>query len=265
MNLFTRLERAIENAVEGLFGRGGGSVQPVEIARKLVRELEDHRRVSVGGRAFAPNVYTIWLAPKDLAELRAVQQALANELYEHLQRAAQERGFGFLGPLEVRLEEDTRLASGVVRVEAQFVQTEAEWSPGPPTTVSPGAPQGAAPTASDLGDTRFFRKSGSDAPPRQTILLLKVVEGPEVGRVIRVTAPTELGRSHDVHIRMNDYSVSRRHAAFDYDPKGWVVEDLGSTNGTEVNGERVTRCRLYTGDRLRVGNTLLEVRVESDT
>ncbi len=285
MNLLVRLERFLEGAVEGLFRRGQGPVQPTEIARRLVREMEDHRRVSLG-RVLVPNVYVVYLPPEDLEELTPFLATLQGELVRELDQAAAKQGHYLLGPLEVRLEAETRKGAGPLRIEARFAQ-EKGWGTGRPAgallpQLAPERPEeseglagserapGRSPAAEaePWGNTRIFaegraRLAGKATVPRQPqveALQLTVVEGPDAGLAILAAGRVEIGRGARADLRLSDPRVSRRHAALLPDGSGWRVRDLDSTNGTCLNGRPVREAPLRPGDRLQVGGSVIEVR-----
>ncbi|HEX6972677.1 MAG TPA: DUF3662 and FHA domain-containing protein [Limnochordia bacterium] len=236
VNFFIRLERMVEEAVEGLFRRGGGHLQPVEIARRLTRAMEDHRRVSVA-RVYAPNAFRIAVAPAEYEALRPFLATLERELKSYLSSVATRQGWSFVGPLSLEFAGLEGLAPVEVRVEAAFAEGEA-------------ADDGAL-----AGATRVF--SIDEGSPQ---LRLAVTAGPDAGREVAVCDGGCIGRQEQSELRLSDPKVSRRHARVERGPEGWVIIDLQSTNGTLVNGERIERRPLAVGDTVELGATRLEVR-----
>jgi hypothetical protein len=217
-----RFERRLERFVEGVFARVFRSgLQPVEIGRRLTREMDLRRTVAPKG-VLAPNAFRVLLSPADRAKFQAIEPELTKELVEVAKEHAAEEGYGFLGPLSVVIETDSSLRPGTLLVAGDMVPD-----------------QGVA-----------------------TLLL------PDGRRVVLEAEQVTLGRLPECELALADAGVSRRHAAVRRGPEGtWVVTDLGSTNGTKVNGRRIAgEHTLQDGDEVTVGSTTLrfEVRAKSD-
>lgn len=199
--------------MEGAFGRAFRSgLQPVEIGRRLIRELDAGRVLGVRGTV-APNHFTVSVSPDDADQLGTMADALVRELAEAARAHAHEEGYRFLGPVTVELLADPRLHRGALDVEAAVVE-------------GPGGRVGAV----VLPDGRRH-ELGED----------------------HVT----IGRLPDCTVTLPDAQVSRHHAEIRPDGDGFVVADLGSTNGTRVNGARVREHHLVDGDEIVVGSTVL--------
>jgi hypothetical protein len=213
-----RFERRLEQAVEGVFGRVFRSgLRPVEIGRRLVREMDDNRSVGVNGRVVVPNHFTVRLAPEDHERLAEVEDALGRELIEAAREHARDEGYGFMGPLGVEFSVDDRLGTGRFGLEGRL-----------------RAPEGGA-TAH---------------------LLLPTGEQVVLGEYL-----LSMGRLPECTITLGDPKVSRRHAEIRPHGDGWLLTDLGSTNGTLVNGSPVTSHRLLDGDEIQLGSTLIGFRL----
>jgi hypothetical protein len=208
-----RFERRLETLVEGAFSRAFRSgLQPVEIGRRLARDVDHHRTVGVHG-LIAPNRFTVLVSPDDRERFTSFEEALVRELGDAVRSHAREEGYGFLGQVEVTLETDEVLRPG------QFT-TRAE------TVADPGGRVGTLVTAD--------------------------------GRRVPVgDRPVVIGRLSACDIPLGDPQVSRRHAEVRRDDEGFAVYDLGSTNGTVVNGTTVQERRLTDGDELRIGSATI--------
>lgn len=208
-----KFERRLETLVEGAFSRAFRSgLQPVEIGRRLARELDNQRTVGVHG-LIAPNRFTVAVSPDDRERFASFEEALVRELADAVRGHAREEGYGFLGQVAVTLETDDGLRPG------QF-STRAE------TVADPGGRVGSLVTAD--------------------------------GRRIPVgDEPVVIGRLSGCDISLGDPQVSRRHAEVRRDDEGFAVYDLGSTNGTAVNGTPVRERRLTDGDELRIGSATI--------
>lgn len=210
------LERRLERMVEGVFSRRARhSIRPIELGRRLIREMDDQRSVDVQGRRIVPNYFEIHLSPDDHADFADIEAALRIELVEAAREYAREEGYHFMGPVAVELRVDNSLKRGRFGIGSQLRQ-----APG-------GAPTGA--------------------------LVLPSGERVELG-----ATPVVIGRMSECDVTIADTNVSRRHAQVRATGSGFSVADLGSTNGTLVNGERlVAERRLADGDIVSVGATHL--------
>lgn len=255
MGVLRGIEQRIESLVEGLFGRAfRAHVQPVELARKLVKEMDDHRSVSVS-RVYVPNEYVVYLSPRDREQFQAYEGSLVGELAEYLAEHARREGYALLSAPRVLIQEDADLAVGEFGIATRLVQ--------PPPSAGQPAPPTAPPTTPRVEETRVFAEP---VPPPPPITPPKSPSAPPAivlngARLPLAKAVTSIGRSKECDVTLDDASVSRRHAEVHLeDGLVWIV-DLGSTNGTEVNGARAQRrTQLEHGDRIVIGQT--ELRFE---
>jgi hypothetical protein len=258
MSVLRAIESRIEGLFEGVFGRAFRThVQPVELARKLAKEMDEHRSVSVS-RVYVPNEYTLYLSPGDRSQFAAYEGSLVGELQEYLGEHARREGYALLGPPQVLLETDADLAVGEFGIAARLTQPD-DAAPPParlpePVVVPVPAPPVAVPAAEPVAATMVYPARPEPDEPQELASL--TVDG----RVVPiVTDRVVIGRSRECDVRIEDGNVSRRHAELNRDDgPGWTVVDLGSTNGTEVNGRRITkRTPLDDGDRIAIGGTEL--------
>ena len=260
MSVLRAIESRIEGLFEGVFGRAFRThVQPVELARKLAKEMDEHRSVSVS-RVYVPNEYTLYLSPGDRSQFAAYEGSLVGELQEYLGEHARREGYALLGPPRVLLETDADLAVGEFGIATRLTQPEDGAAPVPPARLPdpvvlpvPEAPV-AAPATEAIAATMVYPVSPEPEAPREVATV--TVDG----RVLPISSDRiVIGRSRECDVRVEDGNVSRRHAEVSRDgSEGWTVVDLGSTNGTELNGRRITkRMTLEDGDRIAVGGTEL--------
>ena len=241
------LEQKIEALFEGIFGRAfRTNVQPVELARKLAKEMDDHRTVSVS-RVYVPNEYTIYLAPADREQFESYEESLRGELQEYLSEHARRESYALLSSPRVLFETDADLDVGEFGIATRMAQTDRRRGEHEPhEDVEPGATMiykpKAAPTQAvapeDLGMERELVTLTVDGT-RHEVKQRRVV----------------LGRSRDCDIQLSDTNVSRRHAELRQEGASYWMVDLGSTNGLEVNGKRVKRAKLRDGDTVTLGET----------
>jgi hypothetical protein len=247
MSVLRNLEAKLEGLVEGAFSRAFRSqVQPVEIAHKLAKEMEDHKTVSVS-RTYVPNHYVVFLSPKDRDQFASYEDGLRKELSDYLLEHARDEGLALISRPQVELETDERLGLGEFGIMAKLVQ--------------PAEDEASEPSQGEFGHTMVY---SPDREPRPLAV-------PGAGRALLVGGGKRLvlsggrillGRSRECDLRIDDPNVSRRHAELRRDGDAWVVEDLGSTNGIQVNGRRVQAAELAPGDELTVGRTRLTFEIE---
>jgi Protein of unknown function (DUF3662)/FHA domain len=257
MSVLRAIESRIEGLFEGVFGRAFRShVQPVELARKLAKEMDEQRSVSVS-RVYVPNEYTVYLSPGDRAQFSAYEGSLVGELQEYLSEHARREAYALLTPPRVLLETDSDLAIGEFGIATRVAQPE-EPAPHPrhpePVPVAAPASTPIASASEPVAPTMIYRPEPEPEPHRETVTLTLD------GRTVPLAADRAVvGRSRECDIRLEDANVSRRHAELERGADaGWSIVDLGSTNGTEVNGRRITRrTPLEDGDRIAIGGTEL--------
>src|SRR5918999_3067311 len=236
MSVLRNLEAKLEGLVEGAFSRAFRSeVQPVEIARKLAKEMEDAKSVSLS-RTYVPNQFWVYLSPDDRAQFESYEDGLKKELSDYLLEHARSHGLALLTRPTVELETDDRLSLGEFGIQAKLVKpaeagTEAEAVEG------------------DFGHTMVYSTTGARRveSPRQTTRALLVGHDK---RTVVSGDPFVIGRSRECDLVLDDPNVSRRHAELRREDGGWAVHDLGSTNGIKLNGHRSRGGRLSPGDEI---------------
>jgi catechol 2,3-dioxygenase-like lactoylglutathione lyase family enzyme len=209
-----QFEERLERLVEGTLAKPFRSnLQPVEIGRRLTREMDLHRRVGVRG-LIAPNAFSVTLAPEDVSRFSNFIDALSRELSDAAREHARVETYTFVGPVEVEIFESASLKTGRFHVTAEVRESE---------------------------DGGFLAE-----------LVL-----PDGRRVTIGGTPVVIGRLPECDVVLNDSNVSRRHAELRRSGDGVFLTDLGSTNGTRVNGSPVREQILASGDEVSVGSTRL--------
>jgi hypothetical protein len=265
VGVLQRFERRLEGMVGLAFARVfKGKVHPAEIAHALQREATEQRSVLGGGRVLAPNVYVVTLGPVDYDNLAEWSEQLAGELADMVAEHIHSEGYQTFGDIEVQLQRDDDLRTGVFEV-ASHVGDSAH----PPQRESAGT--GAVPPLPPLPSLRaesgasHATDTGEGGPVvgrpgrRPGVSHVLVVDGPGTRHVLE-QGSNILGRGTDADIRLPDTGVSRKHADVQLEDGMVTVEDLGSTNGTLVNGRRVGRQDLADGDVIRIGHSVLVYR-----
>jgi hypothetical protein len=252
MSLLRNLEDKIAGLVEGTFGRVFRTqVRPVEIARKLAREMEEHKTVSVS-RTYVPNEYAVWLSPEDRERFEGVEHEVIDELSAYLLEHARRERLALISRPQIEFRTDERLQLGEFGIQARLVRTEAE---------EDDAEQG------DHGKTMVYSTSSRvqeelhEARTARAGRPMVVAEGK---RMPVGPGGAVIGRSRECDIVLQDSNVSRRHAEIrPSGGDGWTISDLGSTNGVKVNGRAIgSTAPLSSGDEIAVGTVDVRFEVE---
>jgi hypothetical protein len=249
MSVLRNIESKLESLFEGVFGRAfRTNVQPVELARKLVKEMDDHRNVSVS-RVYVPNEYTVYLSPGDREQFSSYEAQLRDELGDYLAEHARRESYVLLSPPRVELETDEDLDLGVFGIATRMVQT-GKAQEGPPTDAEPNATMVYKPTAPPVSQATEAASPVDLGIQREVAVLSWDGKRHEVSKR-RVV----IGRSKDADVQVNDPNISRRHAELRQEGATYWLVDLDSTNGVEVKGKRVKRVKLEDGTRFTLGST----------
>jgi Protein of unknown function (DUF3662)/FHA domain len=237
-----------------VFSRAFSSqVQPVELARKLSKEMDSHRTASVA-RVYVPNEYIVWLSSEDHRRVEGYESSLEQELSAYLLDHARRQSYALLTRPAVKLQTDDRLRLGEFGIQTRLVK--------------PPARQGEQPSQGDPGHTMVY-----SSPPKQSrrdrrqpaahLVDTKAIVSMDDRRYILEGPVAVLGRSRDCDCVVRDPNVSRRHAELRRGSTGdWQVVDLGSTNGVKVNGRLVESSRLSPGDEVTLGTTRFTFDIE---
>lgn len=208
-----RFERRVEHLVEGTFARVFKSgLNPLEIAQRIVREIDAHQSVAVDGSLAVPNHYWVFVSTPDHRRFFEVETPLTNELIEAARAHIREEQYSLLGPVSVSFVEAPEYAEGTFQVQAQ-------WREGP----------------ADQGQVTIVLATGE--------------------RIALGLQPFTVGRAPGSSLLLHDENVSRNHAVIRPGLGGWLIADMSSTNGTTVNGHRITETQLHPGDRIVFGAT----------
>jgi hypothetical protein len=251
------LEQKIEALFEGVFGRAfRTNVQPVELARKLAKEMDDHRVVSVS-RVYVPNEYTVYLSTQDREQFEGYENSLLSELEEYLGEHARRETYALLTPPRVALETDDDLALGEFGIATRMVQPRH------------GARSAEVEEQVESGATMIYKHPAPEATeaasPEDLGLEREVAVLSWDGQRLRVDKRRVLlGRSRECDIQIEDANVSRRHAELRQEGTSFWIVDLDSTNGLEVNGRKVKRAKLDPGDHFTVGSTEVTFSTERE-
>jgi hypothetical protein len=258
MSVLRNLETKLADLVEGGFGRMFRSeVRPVELARRLAKEMDAHRTDSLA-RTYAPNEYVVHLSPRDRERFAGIEREVCEELSAYLLEHARAERLALASRPVIELRTDERLGLGEFGIETRMAALErADRAPAP-------APE---PEAGTDGRTMVFSSSqrvqGELAEARAARPGRAILEA-EGRRFVIGPAGALIGRSRDCDVVLEDSNVSRNHARIAFSGEGaWTLEDLGSTNGVLVNGQRVKGLQqIASGDRVDLGTVRARFEVE---
>jgi hypothetical protein len=218
-----RFEKGVENVVHNAFAKTFKSgVKPVELASALKKECDARAAVVDRQRTVAPNEYAVALSESDYATVEQWgEDAMAHELEGVLQDHARRQQYNFVGAVKVTFTEDTTLPTGRYAVSSRSTR-------GP-----------AAPATANHPDSRY---------PLVDI----------DGERYHLTGPTTVvGRGSEADIVVDDTGVSRQHVRFEVTEYGTILTDLGSTNGTFVEDQRIKEVTLLDGNAVTIGRTTM--------
>ncbi|MFN2587321.1 MAG: FhaA domain-containing protein [Actinomycetota bacterium] len=248
MGVAKSIEQRLEGLVEGFFTKVFRSgLQPVEVGRRILREMAAGKTVSVN-RIYAPNEFRVWMGPDDYPKFSQMEAGLQREFSELVIEQAKQSRWNLMGVPRITFHEDDSMGKGELRVEASLTAD----ADAPPRVYT------REPRPDDASSTRAIPSDTASrlGLARSGARLVVLDEGGKAGETIEVTkAPVVIGRMSTNDVVLSDPNVSRRHAELRRDGDRWVLVDLGSTNGTTVNGKLAREHELNHGDRLMFGST----------
>ena len=221
MSVLDRLEKSVEGAVNGVFAKfGSKDLQPVDLTSALEREIDESAMPVGRERTVAPNEYRFKLSTPDFDRIEQWgSEALANELADNLTKYAKSQHYAFVGPVVVVFEEDLELSKGNFKLTSESVQGN------------------AVPVTTDA--------QAEDCP------MLEVNNS----QYLLTKSKTIIGRGSGCDIVIDDPGISRKHLEIDITDNGVIARDLGSTNGTYVEGHQVPAATLLDGNTITIGRT----------
>jgi hypothetical protein len=254
MGVAKSIEQRLEGLVEGFFTKVFRSgLQPVEVGRRILREMGEQKTVSVN-RVYVPNEFRVSMGPDDHARFEQMEAGLRREFSDIVIEAAKENRWNLMGMPRISFVEDPSKGKGEFRVEASLAA-----DPDRPPEVSTHAPEGddassSRAIASNTADRLGVRGSGG-------VLVVLDDKGRDKERISITRTPIVIGRMSSSDIVLADPNVSRRHAELRHEGSRWMLVDLGSTNGTLVNGKLAREHEINDGDRLAFGTSELRFEV----
>lgn len=251
MGVARSIEQRLEGLVEGFFTKVFRSgLQPVEVGRRILREMAEGKTVSVN-RVYAPNEFRVLMGPDDHSRFASMEAGLVREFSELIIDQAKQNRWNLMGLPRISFLNVESMGKGEFRVEASL-SADAD-APGPRV-------QTREPSAKDGSDTNAV---SSDTAARMGLahagaeLVVLDDSGKPKEKISITRTPVVIGRLSTNDVVLADSNVSRRHAELRKDEDRWVVVDLGSTNGTVVNGKPTREQELNDGDKLSFGTSEL--------
>lgn len=249
MGVLQDFERRLEGAVEGFFARAFRSgLQPIELAKAIQRYADDNRLVAEDG-IVVPNTYRVTISTRDAERLSTYGDQLPSELAEVVERTAAERNWRLRGPSQVEVVTGDKVRPGQYEVSGrvQAGPRRSAAAPPPPAPRPASRPSGGH----DGAATTVLPATSSGAP---------ALVGPDGAHVVLRAGRHTIGRLPDCDLHLDDSTVSREHAAVVRRGDQWWVLDLGSTNGTRVNGRAAGEHALTDGDVIELGDVEVTFR-----
>jgi hypothetical protein len=249
MGVAKSIEQRLEGLVEGFFTKVFRSgLQPVEVGRRILREMAGGKTVSVN-TVYAPNEFVVHMGSDDLERFSQMETGLRKEFSELVIESAKENRWNLMGLPNISFAEDERFGKGEFRVETSFEAREE-----PPGVSIHEPDEGAAEPTGAISLSTAEKLGLAESSPQ---LLVLEENGNPVERISITRHPIVIGRLSSNDVVLSDPNVSRRHAELRHQNGRWLLIDLGSTNGTMVNGKLIREHELKDGDRLTFGKSEL--------
>jgi FHA domain-containing protein len=250
MGILSRVEAFLERFLEAPAGRLGASIQPVSLAKRIERAMDTNKTYRDAG-VIVPNQYDLHLSPGDYAAFASYRGSLEDDLAHGVLARARHERYTLVARPRVRILSDAETRRGEIRVAANVVDDRGD-------RVPEAEPMPAT------SDTMIFARPGGSPPDsaRRAFLLVSTrgsravqfdLGGPLIG----------IGRASDNDVIVDDPMVSRHHCQLMLQHGAYGFTDLGSRNGSTVNGQPVSQIALGPGDVIRIGDTQIEFQVRS--
>ena len=256
MGVAKSIEERLEGLVEGFFTKVFRSgLQPVEVGRRILREMAQGKTVSVN-RIYAPNEYRVLMGPDDHVRFSQMEAELAREFSELVIDQAKQNRWNLMGLPRISFESVEKMGRGEFKVEASLAADPDR--PAPVSTHEPEEGRGGDARAISSDTATRLGVQGAGA----TLVVIDDTGNP-VERISVTRTPVVIGRMSTCDVVLSDSNVSRRHAELRREGAEWSIEDLGSTNGTLVDGKLAKQHRLTGGETLSFGTSALRFELES--
>lgn len=255
MGVAKSIEQRLEGLVEGFFTKVFRSgLQPVEVGRRILRAMAEGKTISVN-RIYAPNEFRILMGPDDHGRFAQMEAALAGEFSELVIDHAKQNRWNLMGLPRISFEPVAKMGRGEFKVEAALAA-----DPDRPAHVSTHIPDESEPSQSRAISSDTASRLGVQGAG--AVLVVVDEDGHPTERISVTRTPVVIGRMSSCDVVLADSNVSRRHAELRREGSDWVIEDLGSTNGTLVDGKLAKQHSLGGGETLTFGTSALRFELE---
>jgi len=260
MSLLARFEGMAEFLFTGAFKKGAARLQPVEIAKELVKAMLKNKQVSIS-QVYVPNIYRVFLHSSDWGPLASFGDVFLIELSKYLFTEAARNGYTFLTKPAIELHSDETVNPREMVVEVDFDDSiDVDWG-------DEEKEEEAVDEFDWRESTTIFKESvkpnlsDQSLKGRNSEYFLEMIEGPDIGQSFSLkNAEVFIGRHGQCELVLHDPEISRRHLKIAPGENGWWLDDLGSTNGSFVNGQRITHQTAVLGDRIQIGQSVLMIQ-----
>jgi FhaA, N-terminal domain/FHA domain len=250
VGILSRIEAFFERVLEAPAGRLGARLQPVSLTKRIERAMDTNKSFRDGG-VIVPNVYDLHLSPGDFASFSSYRASLEDDLAHGVLARARHEHYTLVARPHVNIQADAGVPRGDVRVAARVVDESGERVREDREVVA-------------ASDTMVFARPGFEVAPPDSAARAYLLVAQDGGEPIRFDlggALISIGRASDNDLIVDDPLVSRHHCQLKLQHGAYSFADLGSRNGSWVNGEVASEVALGPGDRIRVGSTEIEFRV----
>jgi hypothetical protein len=276
MSLLARFEEVAELLFTGIFKKNQTRLQPVEIAKELVRAMLKNKQVSIS-QVYVPNVYRVFLHSSDWSPFASFGDAFLIELSKYLYAEGKKSGFTFLSKPSIELHSDDTVKPREMFIEVDFDDSiEILWEDQNEEESNNHEPYEDSMDNQDREDSEVWRERTNifqgQLPlnwinpgelGRKSREILEIIQGPDFGKTFPLEGSEfHMGRHAQCEIVLKDPEISRRHLRVSRVGDEWVIDDLGSTNGTWVNGQRIAKQGISPGDQVDIGQTRFVLRKE---
>jgi pSer/pThr/pTyr-binding forkhead associated (FHA) protein len=246
------LEAFFERLFEAPAGRLGASLQPVSLAKRIERAMDTSKSFREDG-VIVPNHFELHLHPSDYAAFESYRGSLEDDLAHGVLTRARHERYTLVARPRVRIVSDQNVQRGDIRVAANVIDDAGERL---------RADEPMPPSSDTMVFARPDHEAQSPSSARRAYLLVQTDGAPPVqfdlgGPLISI------GRASDNDVIVDDALVSRHHCQLKLQHGAYSFADLGSRNGSFVNGQPVSEIALGPGDRIRIGSTEIEFQVRA--
>ena len=269
MNLLARFEGMAEFLFTGAFKKGAARLQPVEIAKELVKAMLKNKQISIS-QVYVPNIYRVYLHSSDWGPLASFGDVFLIELSKYLFAEATRNGYTFLTKPAIELHSDETVNPREMIIEVDFDDSiDVDWGDEERNEeeINLEKKEEVSEELDWRESTTIFKEYvkpnlvDQGRIGRDLEYFLEIIEGPDIGQSFALkNAEVFIGRHGQCGLVLHDPEVSRRHLKIAPGENSWWVDDLGSTNGSFVNGQRITHQTVVSGDRIQIGQSVLIIQ-----